>query len=90
MNQNKEFMQWIFLSQTMLLLVPHKFPPYQTTFKRVLLQLDLHSYYIQTIYNGRQKIINNIFSTYVEPLLNDIHHTALLQEWKLNLDAAEY
>ena len=31
----------------------------------------------------------NIFSANVEPLLKDINHPVLLQEWKLNLDAAE-
>ena len=35
-------------------------------------------------------MIINIFSEYVEPLLKDINHPALLQEWKLNLDAAAY
>ena len=32
----------------------------------------------------------SIFSEYVEPLLKDINHPALIQEWKLNLDAADY
>ena len=36
-----------------------------------------------------QEIIN-IFGAYVEPLRKYINHTAFLQEWKLNLDAAEY
>ena len=31
-----------------------------------------------------------IFSTYVTPKTKEIHHPALLQEWKPNLDAAEY
>ena len=31
-----------------------------------------------------------IFSTYVAPKLKEIHHPELLQEWELNLDAAEY
>ena len=35
-------------------------------------------------------MIINIFSAYVVPLLKDINHPALLQEWKLNIDAAEY
>ena len=35
-------------------------------------------------------MINNIFSAYVVPLLKYINHTALLQEQKLNLDAAVY
>ena len=35
-------------------------------------------------------MIINIFIAYVEPLLKDINHPALLQEWKLNLDDAAY
>ena len=35
-------------------------------------------------------MIINIFSAYVEPLSKDINHPEFLQEWKLNLDAAEY
>ena len=31
-----------------------------------------------------------IFSTYVAPQIQKIHHTELLQEWRINLDAAEY
>ena len=50
----------------------------------------MNSSYIQTIYNGKQESINNIFSTHVEPLLNDINNPALVQECKINLDAAAY
>ena len=32
----------------------------------------------------------NIFSEYDEPLWKYINHPELLQEWKLNIDAAEY
>ena len=35
-------------------------------------------------------MIINIFSEYVEPLLKYVNHPALLQDWKLNLDAAAY
>ena len=31
-----------------------------------------------------------IFSTYVTPQTNEIYHPELLQEWKPNLDAADY
>ena len=31
-----------------------------------------------------------IFSTYVTPQIKEIHNPDLLQEWKLNLDSAEY
>ena len=56
----------------------------------MLLQSDLNSLYIETKYNSKEEITDNIFSTYVEPLLNDINNPALVQEWKLNLDAPEY
>ena len=35
-------------------------------------------------------MINNIFSSYVEPLLKYINHPELLQEQKLNLDTIAY
>ena len=50
------------------------------TRKQLFLQSDLHSSSITTIYNGKEEIINNIYSTYVEPLINDINHPALVQE----------
>ena len=49
-----------------------------------------HSSYIKKDYNDKKETMINIFSEYVEPLLNNINHPALLQEWKLNIDAAEY
>ena len=65
-------------------------PSISNTLNNLLLQSDFHSSYIQTIYNGKEEVTNNIFSKYVEPLLNDINHPALVQEWKLNIDAAVY
>ena len=41
-------------------------------------------------YYGKEEGINNIFSTYIETLLNDINHTVLVKEIKLNLDAPVY
>ena len=35
-------------------------------------------------------MIINIFIAYVLPLIQGINHPALLQEWRLNIDAAEY
>ena len=35
-------------------------------------------------------MIINIFSEYVEPLIKEINHPALLQEWRLNINAAYY
>ena len=56
------------------------------TLKKLLLQSNFHSSYIETIFNGKQESIDNIFSTYVEPLFNDINNTALVQYWTLKLD----
>ena len=60
------------------------------TFKKLWLQSSLHSEYIKTGVNEKEEIINTIFSSYVEPLLKYINHPALIQEWKLNLDAEAY
>ena len=35
------------------------------TLKKLLLQSDFHSSYIQTKYNGKEESINNIFSKHV-------------------------
>ena len=60
------------------------------TLKKLWLQSSLYSYYIQTKYYGKEEIINNIFSAYVEPLLNDIKHPVFIQAWRLNIDAELY
>ena len=65
-------------------------PSISSTLKKLLLQYNFHSSYNQKIHIGEEEIIHNIFSTYVEPLLNCINHPALVQEWKLNIDAPEY
>ena len=31
-----------------------------------------------------------LFSTYVPPKIKEIYHPEIIQEWKLNIDAAEY
>ena len=48
--------------------------------KNLLLHSDVHLSYIQTIYNGKEEIIDNIFSTNIEPLVNVINHPELAQE----------
>ena len=34
--------------------------------------------------------MSNIFNTYATPQINEIFRPAILQEWQLNIDAAEY
>ena len=60
------------------------------TFKKLLFNKSLYSSCIQTEFNYKEKIINNNHVTYVEPLLNNINYLALIEEWKFNLDDAEY
>ena len=54
-------------------------PSISNTFKKLLLHSILHYYYIKTKYNDKEESINNIFSAYVEPLLNYINHPVLIQ-----------
>ena len=60
------------------------------TLKNLLLQYNFHSSYNQTRYIGKEEIIHNIFSTYVETLFNYTNHPELVQERKLNLDDPGY
>ena len=60
------------------------------TLKKLFLHKILHSSYIQIYFNEKEEIINNTFIKYVEPLLEDINHPALLKKWKLDIDAAVY
>ena len=65
-------------------------PSPSNTLKILVVNKSLHSSYIQAELNDGEKMIVNIFSAHVVPLLKDINHPALLQEWKLNLGASAY
>ena len=49
------------------------------TLKNLVVNKSVHSSYIQTEFNDKNKMIINIFSSYVVPLLRDINHAALIQ-----------
>ena len=34
--------------------------------------------------------MDRLFSTYITPQIKEIYHPEIIQEWKLNIDAAEY
>ena len=34
--------------------------------------------------------MDRLFSAYVTPKIKEIYHPAIIQEWKLNIDASEY
>ena len=60
------------------------------TLKNLLVNASSHSYYTPKQLNDKNEEIINIFSTYVAPKIKEIYHPELLQEWRLNIDAAEY
>ena len=65
-------------------------PSISNTPKKLLFHSSLHSSYIKIKFNNKEEITNNTVITYVETFLEYINNPALLQEWKLNLDAAAY
>ena len=65
-------------------------PSKPNTLKNLLLNKSLHYSYIKTEFNEKKETTIKIFSSYVAPLLKDINNPEFLQEWKLNLDAADY
>ena len=65
-------------------------PSTSNTLKNLVVNKSLHSSYIQREFNNKKYMSIKIFSSYVVPLLKDINHLTLLQEWKLNLDTAAY
>ena len=56
----------------------------------LLVNASSHYSYIQTEFNDKKEEIINISNAYVAPLIKEIYHPELLQEWKLNIDAAVY
>ena len=50
----------------------------------------MHFIYKQKFYHDKQDEIDILFDEYNIPLLNDIDHTANIEEWKRNIDAAAY
>ena len=65
--------------------------PYTSnTLKILLVNASSHSSYIQKYFNDKKEYIINIFSAYVAPQIKEIYHPELLQERRLNIDAAEY
>ena len=53
-------------------------------------QSNFHTGYKQNLYNDKRDKYDELFYHYHLSLLKYIDHTALIQEWKQNLDAAAY
>ena len=65
-------------------------PSTSNTLKHLAVNKSFDYSFIQRKFNDKKDMIIKISSAYVESLLKDINHPELLQEWKLNIDAAEY
>ena len=60
------------------------------TLKNLLINSNYNSSYTTQEFNAKKEQMSTIFNTYVTPQIKEINHPEFLQEWKLNIDAAEY
>ena len=60
------------------------------TINKFHIQYELHFIYEPNYYYDKQDEIDTIFDEYHVALLNDLYHTAFIEEWKQNLYAATY
>ena len=60
------------------------------TLKKSHIQSNLYTVYKQNLYNNKRDKSDENFYQYYLPLLKDINHPVLIQEWKKNIDAAAY
>ena len=54
------------------------------------IQKNMHLVYKQDLYKDKQKEIDELFIEYLFPIMDDIGHLELIEEWKQNLDSAAY
>ena len=62
----------------------------ENTIKRIHIQKNMHLIYKQDYYEDKLKEIDELFIEYLVPIMDDIDHPALIEEWKQNVDAAAY
>ena len=60
------------------------------TLKNLYISRDDHSSYSSDNYKNQKEAMDRLFSTYIKPQIKEIYHPEIIQEWKLNIDAAEY
>ena len=58
--------------------------------EKIFISKDYHLYYSTDNFNNQTEVMERLFSTYVTPQIKEIYHPEIIQEWKLNIDAAEY
>ena len=57
--------------------------------KNLFISSYYHESYSTEKFNTKKESMSRLFSTYVTPQIKEIYHPAIIQEWKLNIDAAE-
>ena len=60
------------------------------TLKNLVISSYYHSAYSTEKLDTEEQEMCRLFSTYVTPQIKEINNPAIIQEWKLNIDAAEY
>ena len=60
------------------------------TLKNLLISSNYHSSYSTEKFNYKNEQMRRLFSTYVTPQIKEIYHPEIIQERKLNIDAAKY
>ena len=60
------------------------------TLKNLVIGSNYRSSYSTKTFNTEKEEMSILFSTYATPQIKEINHPAIIQEWKLNIDAAEY
>ena len=60
------------------------------TLNNLYISKDYHSFYSTDNFNNQKEAMDRLFSTYVTPQIKEIHYPEILQEWKLNINDAEY
>ena len=61
-----------------------------STLKNLYIGTQYHSLYSTDNYNDQTEEMDRLFRTYITLQMKEIYHPAIIQEWKLNIDAAEY
>ena len=61
-----------------------------STLKNLYISKDYHSFYSTENYNDQTEAMDRLFSSCITPQIKEIYHLAIIQKWKLNIDAAEY
>ena len=61
-----------------------------STLKNLYIGTQYHSLYSTDNYNDQTWEMDRLFRTYITPQMKEIYQPSIIQEWKLNIDAAEY